>query len=320
MNVGEINKGAIVLIVVLLLGAGGYLWYSQMYTPAVEARTAAEATETAAQGELAAAKSKLAAAQKAIEDAKAENGKPDDSVARVQLARKAVPPKKLIDDAMIVLDDLAGRSGIRTAFSSGEEDAASAPAGGSNLQGATPIDLKFKAAGTYQEMMLFMRLVEDTVVEEDGTLYARDRLFNVVKLQIGEEDEEESGSSGFGADGLEEEADANEIVAGEGEVLFTVTVRMYTSSTENAANVGATDPASQPTDGSAAGTGGAAGTGAPADGSTPATGDPNAAGTGTGTGADPAAGGAAPTDQAGAGTTPGTDTGAAAPVAGGVPS
>jgi hypothetical protein len=163
-------------------------------------------------------------------------------------------------------------------------------------------------------MMLFMRLVEDTVVEEDGKLYARDRLFNVVKLEIGVDDEDDaSGSSGFAADGLDSEPDANELVARPGEILFTVTVRMYTSSTDNAQSVGATvDAAAQPTDPNAAG-----GTGTDPNA---ANADPNAAGTGTdpnATGTDPNA-----TGTAGTGTDPnatapaGTDTGAA-PAAGG---
>ncbi len=269
MNIGDLNKGAVALILVLLLGAGGYLWYSQMYTPAVAAKTAAVATEKTAQDGLNEAKSRLAAAQKAIEDAKKANSAPDDSVARVQLARKAVPPAKLIDDAAIVLMDIARRADVRTSFKSegGNGDSAVIEGGGS-LNGATPVDLQFEAAGTYTEMMLFMRLVEDTVSEEDGKLYARDRLFNVVKLQIGGDSEDSDASGGgFSSDGLQAEEDANELVARPGEILFTVTVRMYTSSTNNAQGVGAAalDPASQPTDGTAS----ADGTAPPADGTTP---------------------------------------------------
>ena len=299
MSLGEINKGAVALILVLLLGAGGYLWYSQMYTPAVAAKTAAMASEKTAQDGLAAAKSKLAEAQKAIEDSKKANSAPDDSVARVQLARKAVPPEKLIDDAAIVLMDLARRADVRTSFKSGGDGAEAAIAAeGGDLNGATPVDLQFEAAGTYAEMMLFMRLVEDTVAAEDGKLYARDRLFNVVRLEIGgdEEDSGTSGGSSFSADGLsEEEPDANTLVARPGEILFTVTVRMYTSSTDNAQNVGAStaDPASQPTaDGT---TPTADGTTPPADGTTPPA-----------NGTAPAADGTTPAD----GSVPATDTGA----------
>lgn len=285
MNIGELNKGAIALILLLLLGAGGYLWYSQMYTPAVAAKTAAQTSEKTAQDALNEAKSKLAAAQQAIDEAKKANSAPDDSVARVQLARKAVPPNKLIDDAAIVLMDLARRSDVRTSFKAGGDGADAAVAEGGSLNGATPVDLQFEAAGTYAEMMLFMRLVEDTVVAEGGKLYARDRLFNVVKLEIGGDEEDSAGgSSGFASGGVDVEEDANELVPRPGEILFTVTVRMYTSSTDNAQGVGATvpDPASQPTDGTTPPADGsippadgitppADGTAPPADGSAPAT-------------------------------------------------
>lgn len=315
MNIGEINKGAVALILVLLLGAGSFLWWDRMYKPAVAAKVTATASEKTAQDGLAAAKTKLAAAQKAIEDAKSANSAPDDSVARVQLARKAVPPDKLIDDAAIVLMDLARRADVRTSFQSGGDNAEAVVdvGAGANLNGATPVDLEFTAAGSYSEMMQFMRLVEDTVVEEDGKLFARDRLFNVVKLEIGGDEDEASTSSGFSSEGVESEEDANEIVARPGEILFTVTVRMYTSSTANAqgAGAGTADPAAQPTDtgagavdatgagaGAGAGTGdGSAtgtGTGEPAvDGSTTGTPDAAASGAPTDTGAAPAAEGAA---------------------------
>ncbi len=319
MSIGEINKGAIALILVMLLGAGGYLWHTQMYKPAVELKTAAAVEEQTAQDGLATAKSKLAAAQQAIEEAKKQDAKPDPSVAQLQLATKAVPRKKLIDDAAIVLMDLARRADVRTSFkSSGNDAATSAPEPSGNLNGAIPIDLQFKAAGSYAEMMLFMRLVEDTVVEEDGKLYARDRLFNVVKLQIGGDNKEDSLPSGFsGEDNGDNTKDANELVARPGEILFTVTVRMYTSSTGNAQSVGAaTDPAAAATtspdaaDGATSGTnptGGTAPAGSGAAGTAPA-------GTAAGGGA------AAPaSDSTAAGSAPATGTGAAVPAAGGNP-
>jgi hypothetical protein len=312
MNIGEVNKGAIVAIIVLLLGAGGYLWYSQMYTPALDKQKFAVTSEKTAQDGLAAAKAKLTAAQQAIENAKKENGKPDDSVPRVQLARKAVPPAKLIDDAAIVLMDLARRADVRTSFKSesdGADAAVADPAAGGSLNGATPVDLTFKAAGSYQEMMQFMRLVEDTVVAEDGKLYARDRLFNVVKLEIGDdEDSGGSGVSGFSSEGVDSEEDANELVARPGEILFTVTVRMYTSSTDNAQGVGAStvDPAAQPTDTATAGGTDATGAG------TGGTGDGSSTGT-------PAADGSTTTPDAAAGGTPTTDTGAAGAAGGTAP-
>src|SRR5690606_26611559 len=110
MNLGDVNKGAVILIVLLLFGAGGYLWYTQMYKPAVLERDSAKSAEQTAATSLEQAKAELAAAKKRIEDAKTEGAKLDDSVARIAKARTAIPDKRLIDDAAIVLMDLADRS------------------------------------------------------------------------------------------------------------------------------------------------------------------------------------------------------------------
>lgn len=314
MNVGEVNKGAIILILVLMLGAGGYLWYTMMYKPAVSTRDTAMQSQTAAEQDLAAAKTELASAQQRVEDSKQEASKADDSVQRLQLARKAVPADKYIDDAAIVLMDIADQSGIKTSFKASDEADQDTTTDTSGLQGAKPVDLTFDAVGTYSEMMYFMRRVEDTVETKDGKLYARDRLFNVVKLEIGADGESASGSStsdeaGFGL-ANSSGASTEEIPVGPGEMRFTVVIRMYTSSTENSENVGigTPDPAAAPLDG-AAGNPNAAGTGAGT--------DPNAAGTGSVPGADPNAAGASTGDPnaagAGASVAPAT-----APTGGGI--
>jgi hypothetical protein len=311
MSLGEVNRGAVLLIIVLLIGASGYLWYSQLYTPAVAEQATAKTTADTAAAGLTAAQQELAAATERVEQSKKDAGAVDDSVSRLALARKAIPTKDLIDDAAIVLMDLANTASIRTSFSAGDEDGGSSGSidatAGSSLQGATPIDLEFKAAGTYREMMYFMSLVEGTIEAKDGKLYARDRLFNVVKLEIGTETTEEGSSGGFGST---EEADPTVLVARPGEMIFTVTVRMYTSTTENAQGVGAADAAAQAAagtaGGAAAGTDPGAAAGAAGAGASPTGQDPNAAagtntGAATGTGAPASTGGAStPAPAAGA--------------------
>ena len=318
MSLGEINKGVVALLLALVLGAGGYLWYSQMYKPAVAERVTAQAAATTAQSGLAAAKAELEAAQKRIDDAKRGDGKVDDSVPRLAKARTAVPDEALVDDATIVLMDFADRSGMRTNFNYDDDDqtanggAAGASAG---LQGATPVDVEFQAAGTYAEMMNFMTLVESTVEVKNDTLYSRGRLFNVVKLEIGAKESTSTTNTG-GFNATPEDQLSSDLVPRRGETLFTITVRMYTSSTQNAQGVGAATPdaAAAPTTSAtpAAGAAGGAGTaGTPAANSTS---DPAATGgaadgasgatnsTGTGT---PAAGSS--------NTTGGAATGGAAP-------
>lgn len=279
MSVGEVNKGAVALLMVLLLGAGGYLWYAMLYKPADAARQQAQDAATAAEASLTAAHQELEAAQQRVEESKKDSAKLDDSVARLAKARTAIPTKKLIDDAAIVLVELAQRSGVQTAFKAGGEGA-DASTGEGAMQGAVPVDLEFEAAGTYAEMMQFMSLVEDTVEAKDGKVYTRGRLFNVVKLEIGAPDEDEQQAGGFG----EEQSEKSQLLPGPNDILFTVVVRMYTSSTENSETVGAStpdDPAAAGIDGAPAAADDGTGTGVPADGTagTGATGDPAAQGT-----------------------------------------
>jgi hypothetical protein len=319
MNLGEINKGAVVLIVALLFGAAGYLWYSMLYKPAVSSKTAAITAATAAEASLASAKQQLAAAQQAIDDAKKETSKLDDSVARLAKARSAIPSDKLIDDAAIAHMEYAERSGVQTGYTAGGDgsdiSASSAP-GASSLDGAVPIDLEFEAAGTYSEMMHFMQLVESSVEEKDDKLFTRGRLFNVVKLEIGSEGEDTNSGGGFTADGAPEPNDKG-FILGPNDIEFTVTVRMYTTSTSNAETVGTStpDPAASATDpGASTGTGATATDPAATGGTGGATStDPAATGGTGGAGTDPAAtggtGGTGGTDPAAATTGAGATTG-----------
>jgi hypothetical protein len=287
MNLGEVNKGAVIVIILLLFGAGGYLWWKMLYTPAVAARDASAQAATAAETELTAAKQRLSQAQQQAEEAKKEVAKLDDSVARLAKSRTAIPPERLIDDATITLVEYADRAGVQLAVKTGDEEGADQTAtvttGASGLDGATPIDIEFTAAGTYSEMMHFMQLAESTVEVRDGKAYTRGRLFNVVQLKIGDDEAEDAGGDeGFG--GSAEPDDETGFVLGKNDIVFKVVVRMYSSSTSNNESVGAAtpDPAAAPTDPAAGGTT-----------------DPNAAGGAT----DPNAAGGTPDPAATGGTT-----------------
>lgn len=265
---GEVNKGAVALLLVLVLGAGGYLWYMQMYKPAVASKAAAETAATTAEASLSQAQQELNAAKEQIEAAKKESGKVDGAVSRLSKARTAIPAKDLIDDAAIVLMEHAERSGVNTNINAGNEEGAEIAAGGSDLQGATPIDLTFEAAGSWAEMQQFMTMVHSTVEEKDDKLYTRGRLFNVVRLEIGEQDDEDSTE-------LSGSVDNEGPIVEKGDTVFTVVVRMYTSSTENAENVGESTPdaAAAPLEDGAGDSGTAAGEGAGAETGTEAPSD-----------------------------------------------
>lgn len=238
MTVGEINKNMMALLGVLLMAAIGYVWYTMLYKPAVENRNAATASEATAQADLATANSELAAAEQQLASQKAGLAKPDDSVSRAAIARTAVPDKELLDDATVVLKDFADRAGVQAMFSAGSaEGAADSTVGAGSTSGAVPIDLTLKAAGTYDEMVNFMTLVESTIEVKGSSMYSRGRLFNVVSLETGAD-----------AGGSEEDSD---FVLGKYDMVFTVVIRMYTSSAQNSTSVGEAteDPAA--TDGAA---------------------------------------------------------------------
>lgn len=300
------NRNMLILLAVVALAAGGYLWFSQMYQPAVAERTAAQVMADTAQQGLTTAQSELGLAEKNIEASKSASAKSDDSVARLTLARQAIPDKPYVDDAAVVLNRIAERSGIDTRFRSSAPTAntsETSKAINGDLKGASPIDLQFMASGTYQEMLTFLDRVEDPVTVDKGQMHVRGRLFNVVAIKIGTDDEAGGGDQSSG-----DEEDAP-LEIGPDDIVFNVVVRMYTSSSDNAAGVGA-----QTADPAAAGTSGSttpAGTAVDATGATPgaagttpaATGTAPATGTTAATGATPGS-----TTGTAAGTTPGATT------------
>ena len=245
MKAGEINKGAVILLLVFVVGAAGYLWYKQLYTPAVAARVAAKAQADSAQQELQAAQADLQRAQDTLAQQKSAAGKPDDAVSRLQLASQAVPNKPRIDEAALVLEHLAKRSGISTSINVGGDSAGTVS--GSGAGGSTPIDITFKAAGTYAEMQSFMDQVQGTVTLDDGKLHARGRLFNVVSLQLGAPDKPGSGGAQANpAAGDPSAASGDDLEIGPFDIQFTVVVRAYTSTTDNANAAGAALPTGDP--------------------------------------------------------------------------
>jgi hypothetical protein len=292
VSLGDVNKGTVLLLLVLVCGAAGYLWYSQLYKPAVAERVAATAAASTADQGLVAARAQLEEAQRRLEAQKQEAGAVDDSVSRLNIARAAIPPQELIDDAAIVLGDMAERSGIDTRISVGGDGGdTGGGAGDPGLQGATPIDLEIEAAGTWLEMIAFMRSIESSAEVTGSKLYSRGRLFNVTKLEIGEQDDAQPSDGGVEVASTE---NLDELVVGPNDLSFTLTVRMYTSSDANSVGVGtaAADPAASPTEAPAGTTPDAsttppAGDGAQPSGATAGSGAP-------GTTPDPGTGGAAP--------------------------
>lgn len=295
MSVGEINKGVVALLLALIIGAAGFMWYTKMYKPAVAERVAAEATASTAQQGLAAKKAELVAAQKTLDDAKDDASGPDESVARVAKAGSAVPDKPLVDDANLVLTKIAEKAGIDTDIAFDTKTAPAAQAG-SGLAGTTPIDISLEAAGSYSEMLNFIDLIEDSVQVKDNKMYQRGRLFNVVSIEIAPPPENQGAAENFlgTGEGAANPGGGSGLVYGKNDVAFTIVVRMYmtTAAAAQTAGVGAVDP-----------TAGAAAT------------DPATAGAGTGVTSPAGAAGTPGGSVAGANgsATPGTAGGATTP-------
>lgn len=254
MTLGENNKAVFLLLAVLVLGAGGYLWWMKMYKPAVAARVTAISASQASEQSLQQAEAELKTAQEQVDALKSDAGKADDSVARVTLTRNAIPDTTNIGDAAIVLKHLADRSGIQTKFEMGSDETQNAeiPVGST---GATPTDVTFKAAGTYAEMTSFLQRVQDTVSVDKNKLHVRGRLFNVVSLQIGPPDKQEGATApstdGFSSTGSSTSLDSalsSEFDLGPFDKQFTVVIRFYTmpdasaTAAANAALAPTTDP------------------------------------------------------------------------------
>lgn len=297
MTVGELNAKTIALLAVLVLGGAGYLWYSQLYAPAVVERDGAAAQLTGIRQQLATTEAELTRLEGEAAGDGADDAGSREAVGKIVVTRTAIPEERQLGEAALVLTSLAERSGVQLDFNETAEDAEgeAAPVADPSLDPAatgapsasttaTPVALSLTGAGTYREMVTYIQLVESSVADRGGEVFVSGRLFNVASLSIGGEAGEGDGES---EGGLE---------PGPGEILFNLTVNMYVSGelAPVAEDPAAVDAATgEPTDAAAGGD--AAGTGA-------ATTDPS---------------GAAPTDASdGSATTPaGTAT---APTAGGV--
>ena len=103
-QLAQVNRTVVALVLVLVVGGSGFVWWQFLYKPAVANRDSAQMTASAAQASLADARGRLATAQQQVDEAKKSNGgKLDESIARLQLAQQAITPKAYIDDAAVVL-------------------------------------------------------------------------------------------------------------------------------------------------------------------------------------------------------------------------
>lgn len=314
----ENNRAVLGLMALLVVIVLGFVWWQFMYKPATTENNAAMMANQSAQAALNDAQTRLATAQQEVNAAKRENGgKFDTSIAKVQVAREAVPSEERIDDALIVLEKYAKRSGIRTdwSLSTSGVDAGSSEPAANDTGDAKPVVIKVSAAGKWSQLKSFIGYVESSASSERGNLHIRGRIFNVVQVRVSSPEAAAETSSSAGDYATAGASASSGIALKKGEYQYELAIEMYTSSfgadaaaaaTGGGAPAGsgvATTPGagSATTPGAATGTDPAAAAGAAAGGGTAGT---------TGTA------GAAPTDTSGAGATtptPGTAGGATTP-------
>jgi hypothetical protein len=256
----ENNRTALGLMSVLMVVVLGFGWWQFLYKPASTEHSAAVLANQTAQSALSQAQSNLQKAQQEVDAAKRENGgKFDTSIAKVQVAREAVPNKARIDDALLVLAKLANRSGIRTNWNLESAGDAASTASAGTVGDATAMEVNVDAVGKWSQLKTFISLVESSASSERGQLHVRGRLFNVVKIHAGSADSQSSAA----ADGQSATDDTLQLKAGE--YHYKITIAMYTSNfgaAAGATGAGATSGAggATTTDPNAAAGVGAAGT------------------------------------------------------------
>ena len=297
LEVGEVNPKVFAVLGVLAVMAGGYMWYSKMYTPAVASLAAAQsAMQTSAQT-LDGNKKKLDAMKVAATD----KPKTDDpkAMAEIAVAKLAFPRGKQTLTALQQIETIAAKSDVVITKESPPVPAADGstdPAAASASQTAVPQTITLQGHSTYASLGVMLRHIQETATVYHGKLYIPDRMLETTSLTIGTSTSDSSSSGGGdGAGNFTGSAGTTAPVIPKDHIPFTITIVYYAdlSGTTDTSATPATGATGTPATGSPA-------TGAPADG-TAASSSSTAAGTGGATnGTTPAAGGAASTTSGGA--------------------
>ena len=237
MKAGSITRTHIALVLILIVGAGAYLYFKEILPKHQVANKSAIAAQEAATKRLA----DVTARQGQVTQGKID----PTALARIMTAGMAVPPKENIAASMLEIQDLAARSGFNVS-SIGSEAAAEG--------GATNIQLDGSAS--FQNVSFFLSRLQRLVEQRSDKVYVRGRLYNVSGITLGTGE----GSSGANEDGfddgLDSELGGETTTAKAGELQVSITIQMFSSG--DATGI---DPAA-----SAAGGEGAPASGAPASG------------------------------------------------------
>jgi hypothetical protein len=312
LEVGTINPKVFLLLGVIAVGAGGYMWYTKMYQPAVADKTTAQAARDSAQQTLTADQTKL----KTMQDTNHRNAQPhsDDRLegAKIQALFVAVPRDANEIEPMMQIEQLAKKSGVSL-----QPITIGSPSGGSSVptpEGAStsgPTGLQAQTLdvtgfASYDELALFTRSIQNTVFTFNGQLYVHTRLLGIPNIKM-DDGANASNSGGDAGDGAGNFSAGGYTGTGptvpKGKIHFDMTVDFFSAPAAPSA----------PSSGDASAAGSTSTTpGAAGGATTPAGGTPGTTGTTTPTGgAGAPAGGTAPTSG-----TPGAPAGGTAPASG----
>lgn len=275
LQIGEVNRTHVVAIAVLVAGGGAYGWWSYLYTPAVTARTAAVVQRDAAQAQLKGNQDKLEQAKTAVENTPVRDDRR--SIAETMVSKLAIPHETNDISALNQVEEFALRAGIKVI--SGDisaEKAGNAAKDSTATQQTAAKPIVIDGYGTYRELAVFTKSLQDTAYIYKGQVYVRTRLMAVTALTIDDGAElRKKAEAEVGTAPTTTGEKAPRLNAGE--VHFAITIEYY-SDPEKAGGGAAAVASTTPATGAAAGTpgtpGAAAGSPAAANPATGATSTP----------------------------------------------
>lgn len=246
------NRTALILVAVLVLIGAGYGYYSYMLKPATTALKSANDRKTAAESTLAQKNSQLADAQTVKNDYS--------TLATTIVSTVAIPRDRneIIVTAQIL--DIARRSGAQIVLAGTASEGSSAPVDPTSPTPANQtgsFTMSYDMYGTYDQLVSFVKQLEEPVVVRNGSVYVRDRLINVTSFKL------RPSQSAEGGEGTDDDVKLKLVKGG---IYATIELELFYDASELSA-----EDAAASLDSSAASMGG---TTPPADGSTPV--DPNA--------------------------------------------
>jgi hypothetical protein len=229
VTVGDVNKNTLAVLGLLLMAGLGFLWYSQMYKPAVAAKVAAVAESDKAAENLRALQAQLDAAKEG--DGNGQTAAEKQALSKILIEQGTIPNKEEKEEGLIAIGRLARLSDVdisavdiasntEAGSITAVDPATGLPAEPGGASVAT--ELTLHGSGAYPNILLFVHRLQDQVRVKGGKVYANGRLMDVSKLNIGEED-----TSGEGLPS--------------GHIAFSITVRIY-SATANKADPNAQTP------------------------------------------------------------------------------